>query len=195
MENQEKQDLLIKGKFTKNRVANIMLIAAPVLFIGALLFSSYAFNNLERYFSIGWGYGGTWYYSIGYDDNFMNYFLGEFWSLSLMYGYILILSIIIFVAALIMKQATEKASLSLTKSTLTGNSGNGTKVNILVKDIQKVIPASNGISVYTVSGITKFPLLQNRDEVLKAFNSLSILLWEIMSRVMRKRTIAIFQKL
>lgn len=164
--------IIIKGIFEKNKIAQIMLIVSIVAFICALLFSYFAFNNLEKYFYLGYGYGGTWHYCVGYDNDFMTYFTGEFFSVRLLYGYILIISIIVFIIALIMKKTTEGGELTVTESRAYGKVGGGAAVDIPINQITRIAPLPNGAEIFTIVGGNKFPLLKNKNDVLNAIQFL-----------------------
>lgn len=167
------QNIIIKGTPQKNKVSAIMLTASVVVFVCALLFSVYAYQNLERYFSLGWGYGGTWYYFIGYDDDFWAYFWGEFFSFRLMYGYILIASVIAFVVSIIMKTNTEKCEITVTNEAISGKLPHGKEVHIPLNQITAINRSSfNGVSVTSIGNVSNFHCIENREEVMKAISYL-----------------------
>lgn len=167
------QNIIIKGTPQKNKVSAIMLTASVIAFVCALLFSEYAYQNLERYFSLGWGYGGTWYYFIGYDDDFWAYFWGEFFSFRLMYGYILIASVIAFVVSIIMKTNTEKCEITVTNEAISGKLPHGKDVNIPLNQITAINRSSfNGISITSIGNVSNFHCIENQEEVMKAISFL-----------------------
>jgi Ca2+/H+ antiporter len=167
------QNIIIKGTPQKNKVSAIMLTASVIAFVCALLFSVYAYQNLERYFSLGWGYGGTWYYFIGYDDDFWAYFWGEFFSFRLMYGYILIASVIAFVVSIIMKTNTEKCEITVTNEAISGKLPHGKEVYIPLNQITAINRSSfNGVSITSIGNVSNFHCIENREEVMKAISYL-----------------------
>lgn len=167
------QNIIIKGTPQKNKVSAIMLTASVIAFVCALLFSVYAYQNLERYFSLGWGYGGTWYYFIGYDDDFWAYFWGEFFSFRLMYGYILIASVIAFVVSIIMKTNTEKCEITVTNEAISGKLPHGKEVYIPLNQITAINRSSfNGVSITSIGNVSNFHCIENCEEVMKAISYL-----------------------
>lgn len=167
------QNIIIKGTPQKNKVSAIMLTASVIAFVCALLFSVYAYQNLERYFSLGWGYGGTWYYFIGYDDDFWAYFWGEFFSFRLMYGYILIASVIAFLVSIIMKSNTEKSEITVTNEEIFGMLPHGKEVHIPLNQITAINRSSfNGVSITSIGNVSNFHCIENREEVMKAISYL-----------------------
>ena len=167
------QNIIIKGTPQKNKVSAIVRTASVIAFVCALLFSVYAYQNLERYFSLGWGYGGTWYYFIGYDDDFWAYFWGEFFSFRLMYGYILIASVIAFVVSIIMKTNTEKCEITVTNEAISGKLPRGKEVHIPLNQITAINRSSfNGVSITSIGNVSNFHCIENREEVMKAISYL-----------------------
>lgn len=163
------ENIVIKGTPQKNKVASIMFIASIVAFLCALLFSVYAYQNLERYFSLGFGIGGTWKYFIYYHHNFWAYFTGEFFSSRLMYGYILIVSVIAFVVSIIMKKTTEGSEITVTNTNIFGKLHGGKDINIPLNQVTALNPSPfNGISISSIGNVSNFHCIENRDEVLKA---------------------------
>lgn len=140
--------------------------------MGALLFSIYAYHNFERYFSWIGIYGGTYPYDIVYDD-FGAYFTDEFFSSRLMYGYILLVSLIAFVASFIVKKATEGCEITVTNEAIFGKLSRNKDVNIPLNQITAINRSSfNGVSVASIGNVSNFYCIENRDEVMKAISYL-----------------------
>lgn len=151
------QNIIIKGTPQKNKVSAIMLTASVIAFVCALLFSANAYQN----------------YWIGYKVDFWAYFWGEFFSSNLMYGCILIASIIAFVVSIIMKTNTEKCEITVTNEAISGKLPHGKEVYIPLNQITAVNRSSfNGVSITSIGNVSNFHCIENREEVMKAISYL-----------------------
>ncbi|MFI3325244.1 MAG: SHOCT domain-containing protein [Clostridia bacterium] len=169
----ENGNIVIKGTPKKNKVASIMFIISIVAFFGALLYSYYAYQSLEKYFYLAFGNGGWWPYFIGYRYDFWAYFTGEFFSFRLMYGYIFIASIIAFVVSIIMKKTTEGSEISVTNTNIFGKLPGGKDVNIPLNQVTALNSSLfNGISISSIGNVSNFHCIENCDEVKKAISYL-----------------------
>jgi Ca2+/H+ antiporter len=151
------QNIIIKGTPQKNKVSAIMLTASVIAFVCALLFSANAYQN----------------YWIGYKVDFWAYFWGEFFSSNLMYGCILIASVIAFVVSIIMKTNTEKCEITVTNEAISGKLPHGKEVYIPLNQITAVNRSSfNGVSITSIGNVSNFHCIENREEVMKAISYL-----------------------
>lgn len=151
------QNIIIKGTPQKNKVSAIMLTASVIAFVCALLFSANAYQN----------------YWIGYKVEFWAYFWGEFFSSNLMYGCILIASVIAFVVSIIMKTNTEKCEITVTNEAISGKLPHGKEVYIPLNQITAVNRSSfNGVSITSIGNVSNFHCIENREEVMKAISYL-----------------------
>ena len=151
------QNIIIKGTPQKNKVSAIMLTASVIAFVCALLFSANAYQN----------------YWIGYEVDFWAYFWGEFFSSNLMYGCILIASVIAFVVSIIMKTNTEKCEITVTNEAISGKLPHGKEVYIPLNQITAVNRSSfNGVSITSIGNVSNFHCIENREEVMKAISYL-----------------------
>ena len=134
-----------------------MLTASVIAFVCALLFSANAYQN----------------YWIGYKVDFWAYFGGEFFSSNLMYGCILIASVIAFVVSIIMKTNTEKCEITVTNEAISGKLPHGKEVYIPLNQITAVNRSSfNGVSITSIGNVSNFHCIENREEVMKAISYL-----------------------
>lgn len=134
-----------------------MLTASVIAFVCALLFSANAYQN----------------YWIGYKFDFWAYFWGEFFSSNLMYGCILIASVIAFVVSIIMKTNTEKCEITVTNEAISGKLPHGKEVYIPLNQITAVNRSSfNGVSITSIGNVSNFHCIENREEVMKAISYL-----------------------
>lgn len=151
------RNIIIKGTPQKNKVSAIMLTASVIAFVCALLFSANAYQN----------------YWIGYKVDFWAYFWGEFFSSNLMYGCILIASVIAFVVSIIMKTNTEKCEITVTNEAISGKLPHGKEVYIPLNQITAVNRSSfNGVSITSIGNVSNFHCIENREEVMKAISYL-----------------------
>ena len=151
------QNIIIKGTPQKNKVSAIMLTASVIAFVCALLFSANAYQN----------------YWIGYKVAVWAYFWGEVFSSNLMYGCILIASVIAFVVSIIMKTNTEKCEITVTNEAISGKLPHGKEVYIPLNQITAVNRSSfNGVSITSIGNVSNFHCIENREEVLKAISYL-----------------------
>lgn len=156
------QNIIIKGTPQKNKVSAIMLTASVIAFVCALLFSANAYQN--------YWIGYKW---IGYKVDFWAYFWGEFFSSNLMYGCILIASVIAFVVSIIMKTNTEKCEITVTNEAISGKLPHGKEVYIPLNQITAVNRSSfNGVSITSIGNVSNFHCIENREEVMKAISYL-----------------------
>ena len=139
-----------------------MLTASVIAFVCALLFSANAYQN--------YWIGYKW---IGYKVDFWAYFWGEFFSSNLMYGCILIASVIAFVVSIIMKTNTEKCEITVTNEAISGKLPHGKEVYIPLNQITAVNRSSfNGVSITSIGNVSNFHCIENREEVMKAISYL-----------------------
>lgn len=164
-------NIVVKGTTTKNKVATIILIVSIVAIIASFFVADYTFNNLERYKSFGYGYGGYYYYCVIYDFDFMDFYTSEFFSCA--YGYMILAGIVGIVVALIMKANTEKCEITVMTDRVVGQIPHGKAVEIPLNQITSIHKCGfNGVSITALSGTSNFYLIQNQEDVVKGISYL-----------------------
>ena len=166
----DNENIVVKGTIEKNKVTKIFLLCGIALFFVALIVSLYTFHNVEGYEYFGFGYGGWYDYDIIYDTYF-EFVFPEFFLNA--YGYLIIVSVIAVVVALIIKKTTENCEVTVTDKRVFGKLANGKTVDIPLNQITSLHSCPfNGVSVTALSGTSDFHLINNHEDVMKAISYL-----------------------
>lgn len=150
----ENEKIAVKGIIEKNKTAKIILTVSIVTIILSYLVPCIIYINDPHYHSFT-----DFYFEVCFSD--------------CIYGYLLILGFLGAVAAVIIKHSTEKCAVTVTDKRVFGISQNKKSADIPLNQITDFHVCSfNGISISSMSGISNFYLIKNRDEVMKALSFL-----------------------
>lgn len=158
------EKMIIKGIPQRNKIAIIIVIVGIVIALVSFIVACYTFDN---------GRGEYYYpyyaeYRIIYDYNFMDFYISEFFS-GCIYGYILILGLVVTIVGILIEVNTEKCEIVVTNEAISGKLPHGKRVSIPLNQIIAVNPGSfKGISISSIGSVSKFHCFENRDEVIKA---------------------------
>lgn len=151
------ENVIIKGVPQKNKTAS------RILYAGIILFATSFFLAVLGFFEWMWG------------DDFLEFYFDYFFSDYYYYGYVLLIGVVSIIVALIIKASTEKCEIIVTDKHVYGQTANGRKVDIPLNQITYIKSCSfHGVSVKASSGVNKFYLLENHEEVMKAISFLLI---------------------
>lgn len=163
-----KQNIIIKGTPRKNQAAIFILIVGIVIAIASFIVAWYTFNNGSTSYYHNYKYIGLYDYEFIYCGNFMSFYKSEFFS-DCIYGYMLILGIIVTIAGIIIKLNTEKCEITVTNEAIFGKLSRGKEVLIPINQITNINRSLfNGISIASIGNVSNFRCIENRDEVMKA---------------------------
>lgn len=169
----ESENIVIKGTPGKNKISLILLIAGISLALISLFVASWAYNEVDLYTYFGFGVSDWFPGWIKYDNNFIEFFFGEFFNISCFYGYLLIVGIVAAVVGIIMKANTEKCEITVTDSRIFGKLAHGKEVNIPLNQITGLHTCSfNGVSIASIGAVNDFHCIENYEEVIKAISYL-----------------------
>lgn len=161
--------MIIKGIPQRNKIAIIIVIVGIVIALVSFIVACYTFDNGrgEYYYFLT---ARVYYvkYRIIYDYNFMDFYISEFFS-GCIYGYMLILGIVITIVGILIEVNTEKCEIVVTNEAISGKLPHGKRVSIPLNQIIAINPSSfEGISISSIGNVSKFHCFKNRDEVIKA---------------------------
>lgn len=161
---------IIEATFEKNKVADLILKGGIGTIVFGFIFSIYVYLTGEGYKSFGFGYGGTYPYTIVYDSIF-EFFFEEFFDE--IYGIVILLGILLILVAVFLSFEMNRCALTITNKRVVGKASFGKRVDLPLKQISSIgLGIFKRISVASSSGRIHFWLLKNREEVYKELSSL-----------------------
>lgn len=180
------QSIVIKGTPQKNKPALITIIIGAALLLASFLVASYVFDYCDGYKYFGYGYDGWYRWCIIYDFEFGEFFTGEFFNFSCYYGYMIMLGVVALIVGIIMKVNTEKCEITVTNEAISGKLPHEKEVNIPLNQITAINRSSfNGVSIISISNISNFHCIENREEVMKAISYLLVNYQQSSSQTMQ----------
>lgn len=157
-------NVVIKGipQEKKDTIWFKLLVGGLILLGIALAVSIYVFYYGRGY---SWYSGDSYYYFIIY--TFPEFFLYKFLDLECVFGYLIIISVIILIAGVVIKKKAENCEIVVTDNEILGTLPQGKNVNIpldQITEIKKCTP--NGVSIASIGRVNNFYCMTNYEEII-----------------------------
>ena len=152
------ENIVVKGTMQKNEVAARIFIYGIFVAIYSL-YEAFFLNDLLA------GKVRRHDYSVSvrdYGASFFNFFVG-----------MTIIGIVAIIVGIVIKVNTEECEITVTNKRIYGKTRRGKAVDIPINQITALHTCSfKGVSISSVSGVSNFYLIENREEIIKAISFL-----------------------
>ena len=163
------EEKIIEAKFSKNKLARIVLIAGIALIIFGFILGLVTYSTEEGYESFGFGYGGVYPYTIIYDsfgEFFSDFMLDPFYYGDAEFAFVIYIGILSILASLFFVWEMSHCALTVANRRVTGKASFGKAVDLPLNQISAVgLGIFSRITVATSSGRIHFWFIENRKEV------------------------------
>ena len=166
------EEKIIEAKFTKNKLANGVLIASIALIVLGFFIALIEYNTAEGHTWYGWYAPLRYIY-----DSFFDYFLSHLNIISYydeaIFAYFLYTGIIGIILSFFFNWEMGRCALTVTNRRVTGKASFGKSVDLPLNQISAIALGSlSRITVATSSGRIHFWFIKNRNEVHSALNNI-----------------------